>query len=104
MNQIEAKNLFESLYFAKTEEEVDAIIQKNPAIFDKHNWYPLGGDTNYFGIVRNQQSNPIAALVEKITNSIDAILTKRCQEEKIDPQGAAAPKTMNEAINKFFPN
>lgn len=29
-----------------------------------------------FGIVRNQQSNPIAALVEKVTNSIDAILTK----------------------------
>jgi hypothetical protein len=38
-----------------------------------------------FGIVRNQQSNPIVALVEKVTNSIDAVLMKRCYEEGIDP-------------------
>lgn len=57
-----------------------------------------------FGIVRGQQSNPIAALVEKVTNSIDAILMKKCFEAGIDPKSSTAPKTMEEAINKFFPD
>ena len=43
------------------------------------------------------------ALVEKITNSIDAILMRRCYEEGIDPcDRNTAPKTMAEAVKKFF--
>ena len=98
------KQLFLTLYHAGTEEEVDEIIKKYPEIFKQENWTPLGGDEKMFGIVRNQQSHPIAALVEKITNSIDAVLMKRCFEESIEPQSDKAPKTMEEAINKFFPN
>lgn len=56
-----------------------------------------------FGIVRGQQSNPIAALVEKVTNSIDAILTRKCLEAGINPESSEAPRTMDEAIKKFFP-
>lgn len=73
----EYKKLFEELYFAPTEEVVDAIIQSYPDIFKNENWFPLGGDENKFPIVRNQQSNSIAALVEKVTNSIDAILVRK---------------------------
>lgn len=100
MNNIE---LFEKLYFAKTEEEVDKVLEMNPEIFRDENWYPLGGDEKMFGIVRGQQSNPIAALVEKVTNSIDAILTRKCYEAGINPESNQAPRSMEEAIQKFFP-
>lgn len=101
---IALERLFHEVYSAGTEEELDEVIKKHPDFFDSKNWHPLGGDTNYFGIVRNQQSSPIAALVEKVTNSIDAILTKRCYEEKLQPKSSDAPKSMSEAIEKFFPN
>ena len=72
--------LFDELFNAPTEDAVDEIISKYPTLFLDENWHPLGGDEKMFGIVRGQQSNPIAALVEKVTNSIDAILTRKCFE------------------------
>lgn len=104
MNESEIKNLFELLYNAQSEDELDAIISNTTVIANDKNWSPLGGDSNFFGIVRSQQSSPIAALVEKITNSIDAILMKRCYEEGIDPKSDVAPRTMYDAVEKFFPN
>lgn len=82
MKNISNELLFTSLFKAKTEEEVERIIDKYPDVFNNDNWFPLGGSESMFGIVRNQQSNPIAALVEKVTNSIDAILTKKCLKKK----------------------
>lgn len=100
---MELNTLFMNLFNAKTEDEVDNIINNNPEIFNDENWHPLGGDEKMFGIVRGQQSNPIAALVEKVTNSIDAILTRKCYEAGIEPDSKEAPRTMEEAIKKFFP-
>ncbi len=97
------KRIFEELYTAPTEDAVDEIIKKHPDFFYNDNWHPFGGDERLFGIVRGQQSNPIAALVEKVTNSIDAILMKKCLEAEINPQSSDAPRTMEEAIAKFFP-
>ncbi len=104
MINLDNKTLFFDLYNASTEEEVDKVIRKHPQAFQQQNWYPLGGTKNNFGVVENQQSYPIAALIEKITNSIDAILTKRCIKEGIDPKSTFAPKSMQEAIEKFFPD
>ena len=98
------KDLFNELYFSPTEEEIEKVISDNPEIFQDENWFPLGGNENMFGIVRNQQSSPIAALVEKVTNSIDAILTKKCLERGIDPNSNAAPQSMEEAIIAFYPD
>ena len=100
---VDYKKLFDELYFAPTEEAVDAIIKSHSEIFKDENWHPLGGDERMFGIVRGQQSNPIAALVEKVTNSIDALLMKKCYEARIEPQSVQAPKTMEDAIKEFFP-
>ncbi len=104
MTSIDLKRLFEELYFAPTEDAIDAVIQLHPDIFKDNNWFPLGGDENKFPIVRNQQSNPIAALVEKVTNSIDAILVRKCYEVGIEPKSPEAPKSMEQAINEFFPD
>ncbi|GBD87993.1 hypothetical protein BMS3Abin03_01927 [bacterium BMS3Abin03] len=68
------KKLFFELFEARNEEEVDEVIQTHPDIFKQENWQPYGDNESFFGVIENQQSSPIPALVEKITNSIDAIL------------------------------
>ncbi|PZO26577.1 MAG: hypothetical protein DCF13_13605 [Flavobacteriaceae bacterium] len=104
MAEISNEELFQELYLSPTEDKVDEIIHKYSDKFAEKNWTPLGGNENMFGIVRNQQSNPIAALVEKITNSIDAILTKKCLEKGISPSSNEAPQSMDEAIKIFYPD
>lgn len=98
------KALFQSLYNCKTEADIDKLILEESKLSDAKNWFPIGESESNFSIIENQQSNPIAALVEKVTNSIDAILMKKCLETGLDPKGKAAPKSMDEAINLFFPN
>ena len=98
------KQLFKELYSARTEDDVDQVINNHPDIFKQENWYPLGENENNFGVIENQQSNPIAALIEKITNSIDAVLMKKCLEAGIDPKSEQAPKSMEEAKATFFAN
>lgn len=102
-SNVDLKTLFLKLYSAKTEEEVDNLISKQLDIFQNKNWVPIGNNESNYGIIENQQSNPIAALVEKVTNSIDAILTRKCLEEGIQPDATNAPHSMSEAIERFFP-
>ncbi|MDE0145693.1 MAG: hypothetical protein OXL95_07470 [Nitrospira sp.] len=102
MASINTQTLFEELFFAPTEDMVREIIDEHQEIFRDEHWHPLGGDENFFGIVRGQQSNPIAAIVEKVTNSIDALLMKKCYEVGIDPKAFDAPRNMEEALQKFF--
>lgn len=96
------KGLFEQLYFAQTESNIDEVIQNHPDYFQPKNWFPLGSNDNNFGVIENQQSTPIAALIEKITNSIDAVLMKKSFEAGIDPKSNQAPKSMEEARARFF--
>lgn len=98
------QHLFLDLFNAKNEDELDVVIKANADLFKAENWFPLGGNESNYGIIENQQASPIAALVEKATNSIDAILTKKCLEKGIQPDAAEAPKSMEEAVVKFFPN
>ena len=77
-NLIDHKNLFISIFTAPTEKELIEIINSVPEIFDNpDNWHPLGDNTNNFAVIKNQQANPVAALIEKVTNSVDAILMKK---------------------------
>ena len=97
--------LFKRLYGAGNETAVEKILSDHNNIFGaSQNWRPLGGIENNFGVVENQQSSPIASLIEKITNSIDAILMRRCLEEGIDPKSDKAPRSMEEAVKQFFPD
>lgn len=103
-DQISNQDLFHLLFNARTESDVDNVIAYHPQIFKDENWAPLGGDESTFGVIENQQASPIPALIEKVTNSIDAILMRKCYEFGIDPTSKEAPKTMEEALEKFFPN
>ena len=42
------------------------------------------------------------ALVEKIVNSIDALLIAECLKRDINPKGSEAPESMSKAVEKFF--
>jgi hypothetical protein len=82
---------------ATSSEEVDLALSQSVT-----SWLPLGDNENNFGVIENQQASPIAALIEKITNSIDAILMRRCLEAGIDPKSSAAPDSMHRAVETFF--
>lgn len=104
LTSINIQSLFFELYKARNESEVDKVIQSHPEIFKQENWFPYGDNESFFGVIENQQASPVPALVEKITNSIDAILTRKCYEAGIDPKATEAPKSMEAAIKKFFPD
>ena len=104
MFKLTPEDLFWELYNAKNETAVEKIIEMYSDVFRSENWRPLGGNESNFGVVENQQSNPVAALVEKLTNSIDAILMRRCYEEGIDPKSPSAPRSIDTAIERFFPD
>ena len=98
------EKLFWKLYNCKIEQEVEALIHQYSDVFALSNWKPLGGSTSNYGTVENQAADPVPALVEKLTNSIDAILMRRCYEEGIDPRSQdEAPGSIEEAVGRFFP-
>ncbi len=99
------RKLFERLYAARNEQDVDRVLKRYADIFDNpDNWYPLGGDERMYGVVENQQAAPVAALIEKITNSIDAVLIRKCLEQGVTPNDPAAPASMEDAVQSFFPD
>lgn len=99
------EKLFWTLYNVHTEDEIDQIIKKSKLLSDRNNWVPFGneniGEGNY-GLFDAQQHKSMPALAEKITNSIDAMLVKKCIEFGVNPQSNDAPNNMVEAVAKFF--
>ena len=98
------KQLFWDFYKAPVENEVEKVLKRYSFLNSPANWRPYGGNESNFGVVENQQASPIPALIEKITNGIDAILMRRCIEEGIDPRSEEAPRTIEDAVNQFFPD
>ena len=102
-SNLSPEDLFWKLYSACREEEVQEVIESYPNIFRQANWYPYGGNESNFGVVENQQAAPVPALVEKVTNSIDAILMKKCREDGMDPTSPDAPQSIKDAVERYFP-
>ncbi len=98
----EYENLFWELFKANGEQEIKVIEQNNSLLQNPDNWSPYGGDDTNFSVFDNQQPNPVSALIEKITNSIDSILLKKCKLKDIDPTTINAPQSMNKALEQFF--
>lgn len=96
------KEILKKLLDAKTAEEVKAVVNSDP-FFAACRWIPYGGRSNNVGTVDGQMREADNALMEKITNSIDAILMRRCYEEGIDPRDHdKAPKNVADAVEMFF--
>lgn len=90
------------LLHAETEDEVIGLVIQFGYWEAPSAWKPYGDISNNRGIVGNQQSSPVAALVEKIVNSLDAILIAACYRRGIEPTGPTAPRTMQQAMEMFF--
>lgn len=95
------KQLCLDLLKADSEDEVTKTLDTYDLLADSH-WRDLGDEENNFAIVGNQQSSPAAALVEKIINSIDALLMAKCHIAGIDPESPNAPQSMSDASEEFF--
>lgn len=101
MNYKKNKTILLEILKCQTSEEIEKIIKKER--LDGEGWLFYGGRSNNVGTVDGQMRDADNALMEKITNSIDAILMRRCYEEGIDPRDKnAAPHNMAEAIEHFF--
>ncbi|GEM_PF-3511327 len=96
------KNLFFRLLNAQDEESVTKLINNNSQTFAQKNWFPVDNNDNNFGLIESQGKNPERALIEKITNAIDAVLIRECKARKIDPESSSAPKSIKQALELFF--
>jgi len=100
------REILQKLLQVTSSEEVASLIT-NDKFFNSKNcsWRPYGKHENNAGQVEGQMKSSSNALVEKITNSIDALMMRRCYEvEGVPPESGNArlPKTLTEAIQKYF--
>jgi hypothetical protein len=98
------KQLLLELLEADYEDDAIALLL-NRGLFEESNskrWVALGNMPNNQSVVHAQQSSPAAALVEKFTNGLDAILLRRCKAQAIDPRSVAAPPNMSKAVQRWF--
>lgn len=101
---MDVEKLFWDLYKAPVEKKVYEVLDRSGLLQAPKYWRPFGQNESNFGVVENQQASPIPALIEKITNGIDAILMRACIEQGIDPRSTKAPRSIDEALQEFFPN
>ena len=103
MDESRSKKLALKLLAAVSAGDVDSIMQSDAAFGDAGNWKPYGDVPKNWDRVNVQTSDPVAALAELLINSIDAILMRKAKERNLEPRGEDAPKSMLEAVEKFFP-
>ena len=87
---------------ANFDHEVKEILTEAGYWTTKQVWRPVGDKLDNHGIINNQQVEPVDAFVEKLTNSIDAVLISECLERGIDPTSRDAPETVKHAVAKFI--
>ena len=89
------KELLRALLECEYEDEA-IVLLRNQKLFEEtqsNRWISLGRMPNNQSVVHAQQSSPAAALVEKFTNGLDAILLRRCKAaESRSPQHGGTTK------------
>lgn len=91
-----------ALVHCESEEEVIELLKKEKYWDKSENWQYFGADEGNYSIIGNQQSRPESAIVEKIINSVDAMLLSECLKRDINPESAEAPQSIHEALIKYF--
>ena len=87
---------------ADSDSEVVAILKNAGYWDDSNSWVDYGGIENNYASIGNQQGKADAALVEKIINSIDAVLISKCLESGVSPESPESPQSIPEALKTFF--
>lgn len=96
------KTLCIALAKSETETEVINLLKEWGFWDDPNAWRYYGDNENNFAVIGNQQSAPDSALVEKIVNSVDAVLMRECLRRGINPESDEAPPTIEDALEEFF--
>ncbi|MEM6895386.1 MAG: hypothetical protein AAF554_16945 [Bacteroidota bacterium] len=102
MNNEELIDLALGLVSANSENEVINLLESKNLWDNENAWRLYGDKENNYSTIGAQQSRPEAALVEKLINSVDSVLTSECLRNKINPESAEAPKTIRNAVSQFF--
>ena len=106
------KDLCLQLIHAETEEEVKTILHQygywgdsDEYWDDSENWRDFADNKKVWATAGNQSANSDYALVEKLTNSMDHVLLRKCKLQGIPTEGTeqdGTPQTMRKAVEKFF--
>lgn len=96
------KDLAISLAACESENEVVQLLKSEGYWNNSSCWRPFGDNENNWSTIGNQQSEADSALVEKLVNSIDAILMKECLIRGISPESDQAPHSIAEALEQYF--
>jgi len=102
MDNEELKQMCLSLLQADTEEQVILILENKGFWGSPELWRYYGDREDNFSVIGNQQSRPEAALVEKVVNSVDAVLMNQSWLGGIPPESPSAPKNIYEAVALYF--
>jgi hypothetical protein len=87
---------------ADTEAAVVQVLTDAGYWTDERAWRNVGDIENNYSAIGNQQSEAIAALIEKVINGVDARLMDSCSLAGIDPAAPEAPHSIREAVARFF--
>lgn len=99
---MEPKTLCDKLLVAEDENTIVRTLKDAGYWDDETAWRPYGDLDNNYGTIGNQQSEAVAALVEKIVNAIDARLTNACLMSGDNPESPNAPSSIREAVHRYF--
>lgn len=102
MNNDESLKLCLDLVQSEKEEDVIDLLKKIGYWDDSTVWNYYGNNENNFSQIGNQQSSADAALVEKIINSVDAVLMRECLKRQIKPDSEKAPQSLEKVLTDFF--
>ena len=91
-----------SLAACESETAIISLLEKLSLWDNPLCWRAFGDNDNNWSTIGNQQSYPDAALVEKIVNSVDALLMKECMVRGIAPDSDKAPKSIAAALEEYF--
>src|SRR5690349_8440340 len=108
LSEKESLNLATSFLAAATSADVMALVAHEEYRYyfdDPANWRPYGNREKNWDTVGNQQTNPVGAFTELLTNGIDAVLLRKAREAGVsDFRSPPAPKSMFDAVKRFFPH
>lgn len=102
MKNEDIKKLTLALVNSETENAVVQVLNKFSLWENKNAWKEFDESSGNWSTIGNQQSAPDTALVEKIINSVDAVLMRECLKEGILPESKEAPYSIAEAQKKYF--
>lgn len=91
-----------SLAACESETDIISLLEKLSLWDNPLCWRAFGDNDNNWSTIGNQQSDADAALVEKIVNSVDALLMKECMVRGIAPDSDKAPKSIAAALEEYF--